>query len=487
VAGLATIGVLTLAPTVAQATVGPTLSGSFPTEVTVGLSYTGTLTLGRSNSAPDDVAFNQVCNDGDPAPCATVPPAPPQRGIEMTPSCSNLSGGFCTPAGAELGVFGFAAAATGAIGAGSPAGTLCPNFTVAPIAGDSFGTVRFTPVSGSVVLPSNAATCIITFSFTVLKSPANDQNPFVLGKQTGQTLGATQCIQPCGPGNLSNAARATSAGTTVLRSTPRAITTIASPGGEVNQLTDQATVTGLVNPVAGATVTFKLFGPNTAPNCAAGTEVFSSQKVVTLSGTTATATSDAFPSPVLGGYRWIATYDGDLNNAPISGLCGEATETLTVGPPPKTPPPGTTPPPPPEVCTPPPGPAPPGGKLCTTPPKECTTPPGPAPAGGVLCAKGTAAIRGRTGCAGSKFSVVVSGREIESVTFAMDGKVVRRLTKPNSGTRFSLPVNPPRLGLGVHRVVARTIFRKQSGTKARTLRVTFSKCSRRASAPAFTG
>jgi hypothetical protein len=39
----------------------------------------------------------------------------------------------------------------------------------------------------------------------------------------------------------------------------------------------------------------------------------------------------------------------------------------------------------------------------------------------------------------------------------------------------------------VHRVVARTVFRKQSGTKARSLRVTFSRCARRASAPAFTG
>jgi hypothetical protein len=82
---------------------------------------------------------------------------------------------------------------------------------------------------------------------------------------------------------------------------------------------------------------------------------------------------------------------------------------------------------------------------------------------------------------------VVTGRQIQSVTFAMDGKVVRRLTKPNSGTKYSLPVTPRTQRLGVHRIVARTIFRKQSGTKARTLRVTYSKCARRASAPAFTG
>jgi hypothetical protein len=117
----------------------------------------------------------------------------------------------------------------------------------------------------------------------------------------------------------------------------------------------------------------------------------------------------------------------------------------------------------------------------------CTTPPGPAPAGGELCARGAASIGGRTGCQGTAFNVTVSGREIERVVFSIDGKVVRVLSKPNSASRWRLPVNPKPMRNGVHRVLARAIFTKQSGTKSRTLRVTFSRCARRAASPAFTG
>ena len=118
---------------------------------------------------------------------------------------------------------------------------------------------------------------------------------------------------------------------------------------------------------------------------------------------------------------------------------------------------------------------------------ECVPPPGPATNGAELCARGTASIRGKTGCAGTPFRVVVTGRQIERVIFAVDGKVVRVLTKPNRGSLFVLPVNPRTGSAGIHRVLARTSFRTQSGTKPRTLRVVYSRCSRRATSPAFTG
>lgn len=121
------------------------------------------------------------------------------------------------------------------------------------------------------------------------------------------------------------------------------------------------------------------------------------------------------------------------------------------------------------------------------PPTVCTPPPGPAPAGGELCARGTAAIRGTTGCAGTPFRVVVRGRQIERVIFTVDGRIVRTLTSPNVGSLWVLPVNPRTQRVGVHRVLARTTFRRQSGTRARTLRVTYSRCARRAAAPEFTG
>jgi len=85
------------------------------------------------------------------------------------------------------------------------------------------------------------------------------------------------------------------------------------------------------------------------------------------------------------------------------------------------------------------------------------------------------------------FNVVIRGRQIERVIFTIDGKVVKTLTAPNRGSLYVLSVNPRVLGVGVHRVLARTVFLRQSGTPARTLRVVFSRCTRRATSPAFTG
>ena len=222
------------------------------------------------------------------------------------------------------------------------------------------------------------------------------------------------------------------------------ITTTASPNTTVGgQLTDQATVSNLLTPVPGASVTFRLFAPSD-PDCA-GVPIFVNTKAVTLTGTTATATSDAYTPTNAGDHRWIATYDGDLHNPPISGTCSDPGETSTV--------------------------------LPT--PAACTRPPGPAPQGGELCPRGTAAIRGRTGCQSALFSVVVSGRQIARVVFSLDGKRLRTLTTPNSGSRYALRVNPRTLPRGIHRVIARVTFRKQSATGDRTLRVTFSRCAAR--------
>ena len=71
--------------------------------------------------------------------------------------------------------------------------------------------------------------------------------------------------------------------------------------------------------------------------------------------------------------------------------------------------------------------------------------------------------------------------------FTLDGRVVSTLTRPNRGSLYVLPVRPATLRIGVHRVLARTTFTEDSGTRARTLRVTFSRCARRAQSPAFTG
>jgi hypothetical protein len=90
------------------------------------------------------------------------------------------------------------------------------------------------------------------------------------------------------------------------------------------QLSDQATVSGLVNPSGPQTVTFRLFGP-ADPTCAS-TPVFTSMAAL-IGGT---AQSASFTPTVAGTYRWVATYSGDVNNVSVSGTCGDPGENATV-------------------------------------------------------------------------------------------------------------------------------------------------------------
>jgi hypothetical protein len=102
-------------------------------------------------------------------------------------------------------------------------------------------------------------------------------------------------------------------------------------------------------------------------------------------------------------------------------------------------------------------------------------------------APGTAKINGKTGCVTKNFNVTVSGRQIRRVVFTLDSKRIKTLTKPNAGGAFSLPVKPGTLKKGTHRVIAQTTFTSASGTRPRSLRVAFSRCSRSARSPQFTG
>ncbi|HVF20792.1 MAG TPA: hypothetical protein VNA14_11185, partial [Mycobacteriales bacterium] len=90
-------------------------------------------------------------------------------------------------------------------------------------------------------------------------------------------------------------------------------------------LTDSATVSGRVNPLAGASVEFRLYGPNDA-TCA--TAIFTSTVPYPQGG--GSVTSAAFTPTTAGTYRWRAFYSGDANNAPVSGACNAANETTEV-------------------------------------------------------------------------------------------------------------------------------------------------------------
>ena len=92
-------------------------------------------------------------------------------------------------------------------------------------------------------------------------------------------------------------------------------------------LTDTATVAGRVAPQAGATLDFRLYGPNDA-TCS-GTPIFKSLGVAyPVAG--GPVTSAAFTPTLPGTYRWIASYSGDGGNPPISGACNDAGESVVV-------------------------------------------------------------------------------------------------------------------------------------------------------------
>jgi hypothetical protein len=78
----------------------------------------------------------------------------------------------------------------------------------------------------------------------------------------------------------------------------------------------------------------------------------------------------------------------------------------------------------------------------------------------------------------------VRGAGIAKVVFRVDGKRVKTIRK---GGQFIARVNPARLSLGVHRLVASVTFTASSHAKARTLRASFQRCAKRLISPRFTG
>ena len=83
-------------------------------------------------------------------------------------------------------------------------------------------------------------------------------------------------------------------------------------------------MTGGVNPTG--TVTFDLFPPG--DTTCTGTPVFTPP---TRSAGARCATSGPFTTTAVGTYRWVASYNGDANNAPVSSGCADEPVTTTPG------------------------------------------------------------------------------------------------------------------------------------------------------------
>jgi uncharacterized protein YkwD len=326
----ATLSALALAPAVASAAIAGSTAVSMPSAVALGQTgVIATITLTNENTASDTLTPNSVCGAGDGFPCTG-------GGITLLTACGALSGlTDCSPGREDPGVF-----TASPVAIGEP-GTTCAavHFDVS-LPDPMTGVLRVTPPAESpVVLPAAGSLCKIDVTLAVVRMPAEDQDAMVPGVQTAQVASSTQKS-----GSFATTGAGTSA-TTVNPAVvppppppppplpPRATPTIAvgaSPGIVLGgQVFANAVVGSRVSPVAGATVSFRVFEPD--DSTCSGTPSFSATVPVSDQGV---ATSPPFtpPSPQFGIYRWTASYGGDANNLPVASVCGAPGSTVTVAP-----------------------------------------------------------------------------------------------------------------------------------------------------------
>jgi hypothetical protein len=99
---------------------------------------------------------------------------------------------------------------------------------------------------------------------------------------------------------------------------------------------------------------------------------------------------------------------------------------------------------------------------------------------------GRARLHGPSGCVRGPFTATVRGRQIRRVTFYRDGKRIKTINARRGQRVFKVRVKPGAEGR-IHRVRARVEFRAGSGTRARTLRLSYQRCRQQVVQPRFTG
>lgn len=100
---------------------------------------------------------------------------------------------------------------------------------------------------------------------------------------------------------------------------------------------------------------------------------------------------------------------------------------------------------------------------------------------------GRARLLGPAGCTSRVFHARIRGVKIAKVVFKLDGRRIKTLTRKNFRGTYAVRIDPRRLRLGVHRLVATVTFARGSATKAKTFRLAFQRCPRALRAPRFTG
>ena len=157
---------------------------------------------------------------------------------------------------------------------------------------------------------------------------------------------------------------------------------------------------------------------------------------------------------------------GSCGETPPS--CGESAPPAPAAPPPTTTAPPTTSAPPPAATT----------------PAPAAPPPSAVTVAGRTVRSGRASLARPKKCVNRRFRASVSGREIKSVTFYVNGRRIRTVRARPGAKRVTalLPMSGR-----TQRIVATVTFRAQSQTKPKTLRMTTVRCGPATIHPQFTG
>ncbi|GAC1375086.1 MAG: hypothetical protein NVSMB32_18090 [Actinomycetota bacterium] len=249
-------------------------------------------------------------------------------GIKATLSCGSTTIGALTDpcTVADPGVF----SPNPATGLGR-AGSNCAGspFSIVPVPGSANGELKFlgptvTLDATTDIFGGGGGFCVIDFKVDVVRGPAKDASALQSGVQTAVLAvveGITEGALLTGP--LPASGQGTSI-TTIAPATPT-LNTQASPtvalGGSIK---DTATLAGGVNPTG--TISFTFFGPDTA-NCTETPALSPAPVAVSGNGV---YTSPPVTPVATGTYRTIATYSGDVSNAPVTTACLDVKEAVIV-------------------------------------------------------------------------------------------------------------------------------------------------------------
>jgi hypothetical protein len=99
---------------------------------------------------------------------------------------------------------------------------------------------------------------------------------------------------------------------------------------------------------------------------------------------------------------------------------------------------------------------------------------------------GSATLRAPQGCVnGDRTAAVVTGDNIATVEFYVDGELVRRLTQPNAGGGFRFSMRCSRVSVGAHPASAVVTFEEGATPARRVLRYQITRA--RQGSARFTG